>query len=163
MKNDPEFNWRRVGKGPSIPLHHGSMMYQKETGADHARRILDEYAAARKRPGHNLLYVHLHCPNADCCCSNFSLTLKYQYGLGGYRVVHPFCCPNCGTFAVLDASYNPSIETHDEHAKRTESDARRSVWHQLKRPRWPLDAHGLRLPMGNRYRADRRTPDGIVV
>jgi hypothetical protein len=107
-------------------------MYQ-ETGAEHAKRILEEYEAALERPDHSVLHVYLYCTNVDCCCSNFNLTLYLQYGLGGYRVVHPFACPYCGKFAVLDSTRRPPIQTAREHNEQSESQARRSVWRQVER------------------------------
>jgi len=126
----PEANWRGVGRGPRIPADHGSAMHPQENGAEHAQRIVDECTAAAKR-GHRTLYVHLHCTNSNCCVKYFSVTVDYQY-VGGYAVVHPFACPYCGRFAVLDADYYPSVEASAEYHERDARDARRSVWRQVK-------------------------------
>jgi hypothetical protein len=110
-------------------------MLYKDSGADHAQRILNEYEAARERNANGFcLYVRMYCPNSDCAVRHFTIELGYQ-SVGGYKIVHPFACPYCGQFAVLDAYATPAIETQREYNQRKKCEARQSVWRQIRHHR----------------------------
>ena len=59
--------------------------------------------------------------------------MRYQFD-PGYEVVHPFACPYCGKFAILNY-YPPggqAVENDLERVAHKEARARQSVWRQLQ-------------------------------